>query len=153
KAQGTLTKEISLTPDGSVKSDTDKCRMSEGTARRVRLGTMKLFGDLIWSTKQNQALAMGVLRADLPDQVQVVTKTRLAKLNGAAPPSTIARSQGYLAYRPGEPTVALLDFDRKGMQAPVASKLDAVGGFRRAICSVVPELEGVARVERVSTSA
>jgi hypothetical protein len=127
--------------------------MAEGTAMRVRLRGMQPLADLIWGTAQNQALAMGALRADLPDQVRVVTKPKLAKLNGATPPDTIARSQDYLVHRPGEPAVVLVDFDPKGMPASVASNLAAAGGLWPALISVVPELQGVARVERASTSA
>jgi hypothetical protein len=153
KSGGPLSKEISLAPDGSVKSNGDACRMSEGAAQRVKLGSMQEHADLILGLATNQALALGTLRPDLPDQVRVVKKPKLNKLNGATPRATIARSQEYIVHRLAEPALVLVDFDKKGMTASVASKLTAAGGIWPALLAIVPELEGVARVERASTSA
>jgi hypothetical protein len=152
KSGGPLSKQISLAPDGTIKSNGDACRMSEGTAQRVRLRGMQALTDLILGSRQNQALALGSLRADLPDKVRVVTKSKL-KLNGAPPPDTIARSQDYVGHRPGEPALVLADFDSKGMPVSVANNIAAARGVWPALISVVAELKDVARVERKSTSA
>jgi hypothetical protein len=58
--------------------------MSRGTARRVAVADIQQFAALIGELPPNEALALGALRAGLPDQVKVVTKAKL--LNGG--PST-----------------------------------------------------------------
>jgi hypothetical protein len=150
KADGPLTKRIWLAEDGAVKSDGSECIMARGQARRFLFGSMQELAALIGGLHSDEALALGALRHDLPAEVEVVTK---AKLNGASRPVAITRSQEYLVYRPGERSVVLLDFDAKGMPASVENKLEAVGGYWEALVSVIPELEGIGRIERASTSA
>jgi hypothetical protein len=84
KSGGPLTKRISLSASGSVASDGSACLMSGGTARRVAVADIQQFAALIGELPPNEALALGALRAGLPDQVKVVTKAKL--LNGG--PST-----------------------------------------------------------------
>ncbi len=150
KAHGVLTKKISLTADGSVQSDGNECVMSRGEAKRVRIIGVNALATLIKHLQSDQALALGRLRADLPDTVQVVTKS---KLNGAAPPGIITRTTEYLCYSSDEPAYALLDFDRKGMPADVVRQLDEIGGYWSALISIIPEFARVAHVIRRSTSA
>ena len=100
-----------------------------------------------------RALALGALHPDLPDQVEIVTKRHLDKLNGADRPGVIARTSDHITFRPGQPALALLDFDAKGMPPHVTAKLDQLGGFWSAIGSVCPNLATVERVSRRSTSA
>jgi hypothetical protein len=150
KKGGALTKHISSAADGSVKSDGSACVMSKGTARRFRFGCMARLGELLVAVKQNEAIATGKMLASLPDQVEVVTKN---KLNGANHPGIIARTQDFITHRPGEQEIALLDFDRKGMPAGVAAKIEAAGGFFPTLATVLPALTNAARVERASTSA
>jgi len=150
KAGGPLTKHIFLASDGSIKADGSACVMSRGAAKRFRFDSMQQFADLISAFQPNEALAVGALRADLPDEVQVVTKRNL---NGATRPEIIARTQDYISYRPGEPALAPIDFDLKGMPPPIAAKIGKAGGFWAALTTVLPQLETVARVERASTSA
>jgi hypothetical protein len=80
--------------------------------------------------------------------VQVVTKR---KLDGQA--NTIARTAADIGYRQGQPALALLDFDSKGMPNEVAAELRRHGGYWHALVAVLPELKGVARLTRRSTSA
>jgi hypothetical protein len=150
KAGGPLTKQILLASDGSIKADGSACVMSRGAARRFRFDSMQQFADLISGFQPNEALAVGTLRADLPDEVQVVAKRNL---NGATRPEIIARTRDYISYRPREPALAPIDFDQKGMPPPIAAKIDKAGGFWAALTIVLPQLETVARVERASTSA
>ena len=89
------------------------------------------------------------MRADLPDKVAVTTKKML--LNGTARPDLIARIGANIVYR--GPAFALLDFDTKGMPATVAAEMQRHGGFWPALLTVLPVLEGVARLTRSSTSA
>lgn len=77
KAGGPLTKHIRLDGD-KVVSDGSSCRMTHGTARRVRLGRLQDLAALISGLKWNEAIALGCLRDDLPDRVRVVTKAELA---------------------------------------------------------------------------
>ena len=150
KTGGPLTKQISLGPDGSVKSDGSQCVMPRGTARRFRFMNMQELAEEITGLKPNEALATGSLRPDLPDRVKVVTKS---KLNGADHPGIIARTQDYIGYRAGEPALDLIDFDTKGMPPTVVERLEELGGFWPALVSIIPDLARVARVERASTSA
>jgi hypothetical protein len=148
KDDGPLTKSISLNDDGSIKSDGSACRMTEGTARRVRFTEIQQYADLIVALKPNQAIATGAPRSDLPDLVKVTTKR---KLNGST--DLIARTQQFIAYRPGQPALAPIDFDIKGMPVAVADKMTACGGLWDALVSVCQPLATAARVERASTSA
>ena len=86
----------------------------------------------------SQALALGGLRADLPDKVGVTTKKRL--LNGTARPDLIARTAANIVYH--GPAFALLDYDTKGMPATVAAELQRHGGFWPALLTVLPALDG-----------
>ena len=77
KSGGPLTKRISLTATGEVKSDGSACTMPEGIARRVCFQDIAEFGEFIGRLASNQAIALGSLRSDLPDQVKVITKRRM----------------------------------------------------------------------------
>ena len=151
KSDGPLTKRISLADDGSVKSNSSACLMARGTARRTRVANVKQLATLIAQLHPDQAIALGALRTDLRDEVEVVTKAKLP--NGVAQPDLIARTGANIIYREGQPAFALLDFDTKGMPPDVAAELKRFGGFREALLSVLPALSSVARVTRLSTSA
>jgi hypothetical protein len=148
KIGGPLTKQISLSPDGTLVKDAAACVMRHGTAERVRV-TVHALGTLIEDLAPSQALALGTLRPDLPDRVEVTTKKTL--MNGAARPDIIARTGDYFIYR--GPAFALLDHDSKGMPTAVATRLERAGGFLGALLTVLPALKDTARVMRRSTSA
>ena len=150
---GPLTKRISLSPDGKLISDGSACVMSRGQAHRVQLRDVTEFSTLIGGLRSDQAIALGSLRAGLPDKVEVTTARRLSEMNGSAPPGTIARTADHIAYQAHAAALVLLDFDTKGMPAAVAARLDALGGFWRALLAVVPQLEFASRVIRRSTSS
>jgi hypothetical protein len=150
KTGGPLTKQISIGADGSIKADGSQCVMPSGIARRFRFTNMQELADEIAELEPNEALALGVLRPDLPDRVKVVTRS---KLNGANHPGIIARTQDYIVYRAAEPALDLIDFDTKGMPQVVAKRLEELGGFWPALISIIPELARTARVVRASTSA
>ena len=149
KSGGPLTKRISLAADGSIVSDGSACVMSRGTARRIKIAGVKQLGELIEQLSSDQAIALGALRTDLPDQVKVVTKD---KLNGVAQPNVIARTAADIHYREQQPAFALLDSDSKGMPPEVAAEIDRLG-FWGAMLVVLPALRDVARVTRRSTSS
>jgi hypothetical protein len=83
KDGGPLTKLISLSPDGTLVKDSSACVMARGTAERLRVAGVDALGALIEDLAPSQAIALGTLRADLPDKVDVVTKNKL--VNGVAP--------------------------------------------------------------------
>ena len=147
KAGGPLTKQISLAKDGSVISDGSACVMSRGKARRVELNDVEEFAGLIGKLRSCQAIALGTLRDDLPGQCKIVSK---AKLNGAKS-NVIARTKDNIVYREGEPALALIDFDRKGMPDEMRERIG--DSFWDALVEVLPALGGAARVMRRSTSA
>ena len=148
KANGPLTKRISLAPDGSVKSDGSACVMARGTAQRLSIADISELAAAIEQTKPEQAIALGALRAGLPDKVQIVAKQ---KLNGQA--NTIARTAADIHFRKQEPAWALIDFDAKGMPAEVTAEMQRRGGFWASLVSVLPPLRSVAHLIRRSTSA
>jgi hypothetical protein len=150
KAGGPLTKRIACGPDGAIKSDGSQCIMARGSARRAVFEGGEAFARAIGELGEDEALALGALRGDLPEEVSVVAKR---KLNGSGELGIIARTQEYITYRPDTPGLVLLDFDEKGMTPAVAQRLTDRGGLWEALVSVLPQLAGVARVERASTSA
>jgi hypothetical protein len=149
KVGGPLTKRISLAPDGTLKKDGSACVMARGTAERVQIAGVDALGALIEGLQASQAIALGALRAGLPDKVEVTAEKKL--INGVARPDIIARTGANIVYR--GPAFALLDFDSKGMPADVAAELKRRSGFWGALLTVLPTLDDVARVMRRSTSA
>jgi hypothetical protein len=149
KTGGPLTKQISLAADGSLSNDGSACTMAHGTAERVKVAGIAAFGALIEALAPSQALALGELRADLPNEVRIVTEWALR--NGAAKPGTVARTGEYLVYN--GPAFALLDYDTKGMSPAVKAELARLDGFWPTLLTILPELGNVARLTRSSTSA
>jgi hypothetical protein len=94
-----------------------------------------------------------VLAPKLADQVDVVTKPRLAAINGTPQPNVIARCREAIFYIPDRQAFVLLDYDPKGMPAEIAKRIEANGGFWKTLVGVFPALGVIARLERRSTSA
>jgi hypothetical protein len=135
KSGGPLTKRISLAADGSLTSDGSACVMSRGTAKRFTFAGVEQFATLIEHFAPHQAITLGGLRPDLPNEVSVTTKR---KLNGAHESEVIARTSDYFVFRPGEPALALVDYDTKGMPPGVAERIKELGGLLPALASVLP---------------
>jgi hypothetical protein len=148
KANGPLTKRISLAPDGSVKSDGSACVMARGTAQRVRIADVRELAAVIENVRPDQAIALGALRTGLPDKVHVVTKQKLNE-----EPDVIARTGTDIVFRREKPALALIDFDTKGIAPEVAAEMQRLGGFWPSLLSVLPAVGPVAHVIRRSTSA
>jgi hypothetical protein len=149
KSGGPLTNRISLAADGSLTSDGSACVMSHGTAKRFTFAGVGQFATLIEHFAPHQAITLGGLRPDLPNEVSVITKR---KLNGAQESEVMARTSDYFVFRPGEPALALVDYDTKGMPPDVAERIKKLGGLLPALASMLPGLASAARVERGSTS-
>jgi hypothetical protein len=147
KSGGPLTKRISLAADGSLVSDGSACLMTYGEARPVEVAGIGDLAALIERLLPNEAIALGTLRPGLQPPVTVVTKR---ELNGQA--NTIARTAADIGYRKGEAALALLDFDTKGMPPEVTASIRGYGSYWRTLVAVLPELKGVARLTRRSTS-
>jgi hypothetical protein len=148
KSGGPLTKHIGLSPDGSVKSDGSACLMASGVAHRLRIAGVGELAAAIAKARSDQAIALGALRAGLPERVNIVTKS---KLNGQ--PNTIARTNRDIYFRKERPAYALIDFDTKGMPPEVAERMQQLGGFWQSLVSVLPILESTEHIIRRSTSA
>ena len=103
--------------------------------------------------KSHQAIALGALRNDLPNEVQITTARKLADLNGSATSQIIARTAEHIGYHPHRAAVILLDFDTKGMPEEVRRRLQSVGGFWNALLKVVPDFASAGTVTRRSTSS
>ena len=147
-SDGPMSKHFAL-QDGKIQA-VAACKLKRGTARRVMLYDAAAFAKLIGNMKSNEALALGRLRADLPDTVEVVTKR---ELNGSTAVKVIARSQDFLYFAERIAAWMLFDHDGKKMPSEVADKLNQLGGCWAAILSVAPQLASAARVVRASTSA
>lgn len=150
---GSLTKRISLGPDGNLVVDASACLMWQGTAWRVRVGSMQGVADYIGSCQHDQAIAVGALHHEQPDKVDVVTVETLAKMNGAAGSHTISRTSQYIKYVADKPALALVDYDTKGVSKALAERIEALGGFWPALLVVIPELKDCGWVTRNSTSS
>jgi hypothetical protein len=149
KSNGPLTKEIRLDENGVLRSDGSACLMARGGACRVSVASADDLGALIGSLQSNQAIALGSLRPDLPDNVEIATKRAI---NGATRAGIISRSADNILFNPGQRGFVLIDFDTKGMPEDIAKRLRG-GGLLPVLLSIIPELEHIARVSRASTSA
>jgi hypothetical protein len=147
-----LSKEIALAADGSVQS-TSHAVLTQGTARRVPVPDIHTLAEIVAGIEPNEALALGRLRSDLPENVKITTRARLGRINGAARPDLIARTAANIIYAPRAAAFVLLDHDRKGMPPEIADRIAAAGGFWPALLDVLPALDGVAHLDRASTSA
>jgi putative DNA primase/helicase len=153
KTGGPLTKRISLTKDGFLKSDGSACVMSEGRARRTTFSDLRAFAAHIGDLASHEAIALGALRDGLPGTVNITTARKLEELNGSAARDLISRTAGQIEYRSGATSLALIDVDTKAMPAAVWERIESLGGFWRALVSILPELEKAGHVTRRSTSA
>ena len=133
----------------SLVNDHSACSLSVGTAERIKVAGVAGLGALIEGLTLSQGLALGSLRADLMDTVQLVTKKALG--NAAPRPDVIARTNANLVY--DGPAFALLDYDTKGMPPAVRAELKRLGGFWPALKTVLPALGNLARLGRSSTSS
>jgi hypothetical protein len=150
KSGGPLTKRISLNADGSLNSDPSACVMAAGAARRMKFDNLTAFAQLIGHMAPEEAITLGVLKPDLPDDVQITAKRNLNA--GASTANLIARSTDFITYRPGEPALALIDIDTKGMPPHIRQRVDGTDGSGAALASVLPALQDAAKVVRSSTS-
>jgi hypothetical protein len=153
KKGGPLTKQISLSEEGKLRSDSSACVMSRGSAQRLQFNSLSKFARHITNLDSSSAIALGALNSELPDAVVVVTKERLRKRGSNAPLVWIARTHEYLNYRQGLPALALIDFDTKGMPQRVKDRIEELGGVLGAIMAVLPGLADAGRVNRRSTSS
>jgi hypothetical protein len=124
KIGGPLTKQIRLGSNGKLISDGSSCLMARGRAYRLRLDGLGALAETIAGIGSHEALTLGALRPDLPDRVDIAAQDRI---NGVARPDLVARIGDNIQFRPGEPALALLDFDPKGMPDDVRQRID--GGF------------------------
>ena len=95
-------------------------RARQGCRRRA-------LGALIEGLKPSQAIALGALRAGLPDKVEVTTEKKM--INGVARPDIIARTGANIVYQGA--AFVLLDYRQKGMPANVAAEIKRLRGFWR----------------------
>ena len=148
KDHGPLTKHIAQRPDGSIRSDGSACVMGSGKACRHSVASFAELAALINGLRANQAIALGTLRAGLPDEVAITTKDRL----DGKPSDVIARTAHDIIFEADQPALTLFDYDDKGMPPRIAQRVEAAGGFRSALIEVIAELKDAAAVLRRSTS-
>jgi hypothetical protein len=149
-----LSKRIALGPDGRPTSDGSPCRMASGTTLTVAAPDSCALSLVIEKMRACDALALGSIGNANGTRVNVITAAAQAKLSSSqSGKGTIARTREHVAFRPGQPAWALLDYDSKGMPARIQGRLEAAGGFWPGLLAVVPGLARAARVSRASTSA
>src|SRR5260370_13608326 len=148
KAGGRVSKVSGVGAKGGVVRDGWGCVMGKGKGERVLVADVHELAALIGKLKPYQAIALGALRPDLPNKLEIRTKD---KINGVVQPGLIARTGSNIIY--GGPAFGLFDFDSKGMPDAVATELERVGGFWSALVLVLPALADTAHVRRLSTSA
>jgi hypothetical protein len=148
KAGGPLSKHIKL-ENGSPVSDGSPCTMSEGKASIIEVPTAAALAEIINSAASHVAISLGVLKG-VANGHAVPIVARAAWGEGS---NALTRTLDHMHFRAGWPAWVLLDFDRKGMPAEVATRLDAAGGFDAAVASVLLAQHNVARVIRPSTSS
>ena len=119
-----ISKRIFLDEQGKVCSDGSQCFMAHGSATRAAAETAADLAKHIIACGADQAIALGALRADVPDPAQITTSAKLKDNPGA-----ITRSRDFIDYCPGAPAWTLIDFDTKGMPANVATSIEAAGGM------------------------
>ena len=127
----------------------ERLRCGRGSAWRVRYSSLADFAEALTRCPSSEAFGLGQLVDGLEDKVTVVT---IQKLNGGGSASRISRSAEFFHYRPG-PGVIAIDFDTKGQPDDVRARVEAAGGVWSALVKAIPELEGVGRVLRASTTA
>ncbi len=153
KSGGPLTKTIKLGDDGRLRSDGSACVMSNGLARRYSVTSLDGFAGMIAGLKTDQAIALGSLRADLPDTVPIATKRKLESLPEIGRGELTARTGDYIEFVADRPALALIDVDTKDMPAAVRAQIVEAGGFWNALTAAVPQLATAGRVVRNSTSS
>ncbi len=131
-ATGPLTKRIRLADDGALISDGAVCLMGRGAASRLRLAGMGAFARQLETLETNQAIALGALAADLPDEVEITTQRKLAAMNGPRRPTS---SPAPPATSPTAPTAgARADRHRHQGYAARGRRPDqAIGGYWAAL--------------------
>ena len=147
-AQGWITKRVELDGEGNLKID-GAPTLWRGNAWRVRYGSLADFAEALTRCPSNEAFGLGQLIDGLEDEVDVVT---IQRLNGGGSASRISRSAEFFHFRPGRGVIAI-DSDTKGQPDDVRARVEAAGGVWGALVKAVPELEGVGRVLRASTTA
>ena len=147
-AEGRITKSVELGTGGKLNID-GAPGLYRGTARRVRYDSLANFAEALTRCPANECFGLGQLVDGLEDEVSVVT---IEKLNGGATARRISRSAEFFHYRPG-PGVIAIDSDTKGQPDDVRARVEAAGGVWSALVQAIPELAGVGRVVRASTTA
>ena len=149
KSAGALSKRISIDANGKIVSDGSECRMSAGVAKRMPNMSAENLAKTISNIPSDSAIAIGALIHDAGAEPNVVAARKLKD----AADGTIARTTQFLEFRKGAPGWMLLDFDRKGMPAEIASRIDAAGGIFNLISDLFPALLSCPVVRRPSTSS
>ena len=146
RASGALTKTISL-KDGKPVSTGGGGEMAMGEGERTVIADLRELAAVIEGLKSFQAISLGTMRRGLSKKQKIVSEGKLDKHPGA-----IARTKQNFVYRKEKPALALFDFDRKAMPAPVRKKMGA-NAFWDTLVGILPELKGAAHLVRKSTSA
>jgi hypothetical protein len=149
KNDGAVTKHIYFSPEGKVTNDSAACWIATGFVYRIRYDDWRTFAATLENMPPNGAITLGTLCTERPkERAYLVTKDNLCHKQ----PGRVARTKEFFQYRP-VPTLALLDHDTKHFSTDVKERVEAVGGFTRAIESVCPEQATAGTILRASTSS
>jgi hypothetical protein len=149
KSGGTsLSKHIKLV-DGKPVSSATQCFMAKGKARVVAVPTAAALAALINRLENCHALAIGRLKGvAIGTDIVVVARKNASRVQGA-----LTRTLDNMHFAPGQEAWCLIDYDQKGMPAPISAAIAAAGGFEAALATVLPAFVTTERVLRLSTSA
>ncbi|MEI7608131.1 MAG: hypothetical protein WCJ64_12185 [Rhodospirillaceae bacterium] len=143
--RGRLSKSLSVDAVGNLVKE-PMGSLFEGTAQRYRLPNgAKSLAELLDKMQAPHALALGRVRADIPDKSPITIKGR--EYEGA-----ITRTPNNILYEPGAPAYMLVDLDTKGCPPEIVARLKAEG-LVSLLAGIVPAIASAARVQRASTSA
>ena len=101
--------------------------MARGRAKRVRIDGLDELAALIEGLTSQQAIALGALRDDLPDEVRIVTKAALA--DGVAANDAVARTAKQLRLPAGTARAGAVRLRHQGH----AARGDAAARRRRRL--------------------
>ncbi len=145
-SQKPLTKAYGVAADGAFEKG-DAPGLSRATVERVPASRAASLGSLLAATKSNEAFVLGSCQKP-GDRHPLVVKEALSDN-----PDAVARTDEFFAYRPGSPAWLGLDLDVGQSPDDLRDRVEAAGGYRRVLGTVIPGLDQLDLVARPSSSS
>lgn len=139
KPRGSLTKVLSMLPDGRLYKDGGACAMEHGKFHTLFISHLRELPAILTRLKPSQCLAYGVCRLQAQGEIRAIKKAR---------PGDITRTKDVFIYQAGTPALLMLDYDDVPDKAPLSQD-----DWLRVLCEACPQLLDTAQVWRASTSS